>query len=147
MITFDVLFRPFVDYNFYKAKLQIGAIIIINGWQSESFRMELFMFIRKTTTGKSGSESYFTYRLVNSVRTAKVGQRHCNLGRHFDVERSCGVVYPYRTNWLASALFNLPADLETVAQEMCAKIIALRGDQTKRCKMRRQIFGKSTSTV
>ena len=27
-----------------------------------------------------------------------------------------------------SALFNLPADLETVAQGMCAKIIALRGD-------------------
>ena len=91
------------------------------------------MFIRKTTTGKSGSESYFTYRLVNSVRIGKkVSQKTLlNLGRHFDVERASWPELCTRIEQILageSALFNLPADLETVAQEMCAKIIALRGD-------------------
>jgi len=48
------------------------------------------MFIRQTTTGNSASnQSYFTYRLVNSVRIGKkVSQKTVlNLGRHFEVER------------------------------------------------------------
>ena len=48
------------------------------------------MFIRQTTTGNSASnQSYFTYRLVNSVRIVKkVSQKTLlNLGRHFDFER------------------------------------------------------------
>jgi len=48
------------------------------------------MFIGQTTTSTAASnKSYFTYRLVSSVRIGKkVSQKTLlNLGRHFDVER------------------------------------------------------------
>ena len=46
------------------------------------------MYIRRTTIkSRRGGEAYFTYRLVESIRTAEaVRQRTLiNLGRHFDV--------------------------------------------------------------
>lgn len=46
------------------------------------------MYIRRTTIkSRRGGETYFTYRLVESIRTAEaVRQRTLiNLGRHFDV--------------------------------------------------------------
>jgi hypothetical protein len=50
----------------------------------------LAMFIRKTTTrNKSGTESYFTFRLVASERTGDQVRQitRLNLGRHFDLPR------------------------------------------------------------
>jgi transposase len=92
------------------------------------------MFIRQTTTGNSASnQSYFTYRLVNSVRIGKkVSQKTLlNLGRHFDVEREVWPELCTRIEQILageSALFELPVGLEQEAQSICAKIIALRGD-------------------
>ena len=93
------------------------------------------MFIRQTTTGNSASnQSYFTYRLVNSVRSGKkVSQKTLlNLGRHFEVEREVWPELCTRIEQILAgqnALFELPAGLEQEAQSICAKIIALRGDR------------------
>jgi len=93
------------------------------------------MFIRQTTTGNSAShQSYFTYRLVNSVRIGKkVSQKTLlNLGRHFNVEREVWPELCTRIDQILAgqnALFELPSGLEQEAQSICAKIIALRGDR------------------
>jgi len=93
------------------------------------------MFIRQTTTGNSAShQSYFTYRLVNSVRIGKkVSQKTLlNLGRHFNVEREVWPELCTRIDQILAgqnALFELPSGLEREAQSICAKIIALRGDR------------------
>jgi transposase len=92
------------------------------------------MFIRQTTTGNSASnQSYFTYRLVSSVRIGnKVSQKTLlNLGRHFDIEREAWPELCVRIEQILAgerALFELPSELEQEAQSICAKIIALRGD-------------------
>ena len=92
------------------------------------------MFIRQTTTGNSASDqSYFTYRLVNSVRIGKkVSQKTLlNLGRHFEIERELWPELCARIEQILAgecALFELPAAVEREAQSICAKLIALRGD-------------------
>ena len=94
------------------------------------------MFIRQTTTSTAASnQSYFTYRLVNSVRVGKkVSQKTLlNLGRHFDVERELWPELCTRIEQLLAgecALFELPVGVEQEAQAICAKLIALRGDHT-----------------
>ena len=76
------------------------------------------MFIRQTTTGNSASnQSYFTYRLVNSVCIGKkVSQKTLlNLGRHFDVERKLWPELCTRIEQILagqSVLFELPVGVE-----------------------------------
>lgn len=93
------------------------------------------MFIRQTSTGNSASnQSYFTYRLVTSVRVGKkVSQKTLlNLGRHFDLERELWPELCTRIEQILageSALFESPAKVEQEAHSICAKIIALRAER------------------
>jgi len=88
------------------------------------------MFIRKTTTrNKSAAESYFTFRLVASERTANQVRQITllNLGRHFDLPkpdwpRLCARIEAL----LAGQPDMLPESeaVETLAQRFAARLIA-----------------------
>ena len=90
------------------------------------------MFIRRTTTkSRKNGESYFTYRLVESVRTEKgVRQRTVlNLGRHFSVDREFWPDLASRIEAILSGqtdLFQLPDQIESAAQHYAASIIESR---------------------
>lgn len=92
------------------------------------------MFIRQTKTGTSGSKNpYFTYRLVTSVRIGKkVSQKTLlNLGRHFDIPRKLWPELCVRIEQILdgqSTLLKVPLVVENEAQNIGAKILALRGD-------------------
>ena len=90
------------------------------------------MFIRKTTTrNKSGTESYFTFRLVASGRTGdqvrQITRR--NLGRHFDLPRPD---WPRLCAGIDGLLAGQPGMLpepeavEVLAQRFAARLIAAR---------------------
>jgi transposase len=88
------------------------------------------MYIRRTTikSRKSG-EPYFTYRLVESVRTEKgVRQRTVlNLGRHFSLARESWPDLVKRIEEILSGqlnLFQLPKEIETAAQHYAASILS-----------------------
>ena len=87
------------------------------------------MFIRRTQT-RSGTEHYFTFRLVRSERSgAKVRQRTLlNLGRHFDVARSDWPVLCRRIDDILAGQLSLPPDcppaLESHAQRIAAQLLA-----------------------
>ena len=92
------------------------------------------MYIRRTTikSRKSG-EPYFTYRLVESVRTEKgVRQRTVlNLGRHFSLGRESWPDLVQRIEAILSGqknLFQLSKDIEIAAQHYAASIIQSRSD-------------------
>lgn len=92
------------------------------------------MYIRRTTikSRKSG-EPYFTYRLVESVRTEKgVRQRTVlNLGRYFSLDRESWPDLVKRIEAILSGqanLFQLPKDIETAAQRYAASIIQSRDE-------------------
>lgn len=100
------------------------------------------MYIRRTTikSRKSG-EPYFTYRLVESVRTEKsVRQRTVlNLGRHFSFDRESWPDLVKRIEAILSGqtnLFELPKDIETAAQHYAASIIQSRDEshESTSCK-------------
>lgn len=92
------------------------------------------MYIRRTTikSRKSGAP-YFTYRLVESVRTEKgVRQRTVlNLGRHFSLNRESWPDLVQRIEAILSGqrnLFKLTQDIETAAQHYAASIIQSRAE-------------------
>ena len=92
------------------------------------------MYIRRTTIkSRRSGEPYYTYRLVESVRTADgVRQRTLlNLGRHFDVPRERWALLAQRTEQLVSAqatlgIVPLPPGEEALAQRYAAQVIHAR---------------------
>jgi transposase len=89
------------------------------------------MYIRRTTIKSRGSaEPYYTYRLVESVRTVDgVRQRTLlNLGRHFDVPQDQWSALSQRIEELLSAqsplmTVELSAELEATAQRLVARLL------------------------
>ena len=92
------------------------------------------MYIRRTTIkSRRTGEPYYTYRLVESLRTADgVRQRTLlNLGRHFDVPRERWAALAQRIEQLASAqqtlgVVELPPGEEELAQRYAAQVIHAR---------------------
>ncbi len=92
------------------------------------------MFIRKTTTrNRSGSEPYFTFRLVASERTGN--QVHqitlLNLGRHFELPQPGWPRLCARIDALLSGqpgMLPEPEAIETLAQRFAARLIAARSE-------------------
>ena len=93
------------------------------------------MFIRRTTIkSRESGERYYTYRLVESVRTANSVRQHTvlNLGRHFEVPRDQWGALVQRIEALLGGQLDLIADgldraWELLAQEYAARIIRRRG--------------------
>ena len=94
------------------------------------------MYIRRTTIKRRGTaEPYFTYRLVESVRTVDgVRQRTLlNLGRHFDVPRDQWGALTQRIEQLLSAQaplmpLELDAAWEALAQHLAARLLHRQAD-------------------
>src|SRR5665811_1135260 len=90
------------------------------------------MFIRKTTTrNKSGSESYFTFRLVASERTGDQVRQITllNLGRHFDLPRPDWPRLCSRIDALLAGQAGLlpePDAIETLTLRYAARLIEAR---------------------
>ena len=92
------------------------------------------MYIRRTTIkSRRSGEPYYTYRLVESLRTAD-GVRQCtllNLGRHFDVPRERWAALAQRIEQLASpqdtlGVVQLPPGEEELAQRYAARVVHAR---------------------
>jgi transposase len=100
------------------------------------------MYIRRTTIkSREDGEPYYTYRLVESVRTPKgVRQRTVlNLGRHFPFPRESWPDLARRIDEIMTGqttLCPLPKELETAAQHYAASIIqsSNRTDESGRNK-------------
>jgi len=94
------------------------------------------MFIRRTTIkSRETGEPYYTYRLVESVRTAKGVRQHAvlNLGRHFEVPRGQWGALAQRIEALVQGQLDLIADgldpcWEAMAQQYAARILSRRGE-------------------
>jgi transposase len=95
------------------------------------------MYIRRTTIkSRKNGEPYFTYRLVESVRTTTgVRQRTIlNLGRYFSVQRQLWPDLAKRIEEIIlgqASLFNVSQDLEIPAQRYAAAIIQSRSKSAK----------------
>ena len=94
------------------------------------------MFIRRTTIkSRQSGEPYYTYRLVESVRTTKGVRQHTvlNLGRQFEVPRPQWGPLAQRITALVSGQMDLMSDeldpqWETMAQQYAARIVSQRGE-------------------
>jgi hypothetical protein len=91
------------------------------------------MFIRKTTCSKKAAKQFYTYNLVESVRTEnKVQQRTIlNLGKDFSVPQENWKTLAQRIEEILygqPSLFSAPLDIETIAQRYAAKIIQKQDD-------------------
>ena len=92
------------------------------------------MFIRRTkTNSRKTDHAYFTYRLVEGVRTGSIVKQTTllNLGSHFDVEQADWPMLAARIDALlrgqeALQLEALPESVEAMAQRCAAQLIALR---------------------
>ncbi|BBO79857.1 transposase [Desulfosarcina ovata subsp. sediminis] len=93
------------------------------------------MYIRRTTIkSKKDGETYFTHRLVESVRVGnKVKQRTIiNLGKNFPFPREQWPDIACRVEGIIngqSSLFKLPEKIEQAAQHYAAQIIQTRSSQ------------------
>ena len=93
------------------------------------------MFIRRTTIkSRESGEPYYTYRLVESVRTAAGVRQHTvlNLGRNFEVPRAQWAPLSQRIEALLGGQLDLIADgldaqWEAMAQQYAARIVSRRG--------------------
>jgi transposase len=93
------------------------------------------MFIRRTTIkSRETGEPYYTYRLVESVRTGEAVRQHTvlNLGRHFEVPRAQWGPLVGRIEALLHGQLDLLADgldaqWEAMAQQYAARIVGRRG--------------------
>jgi len=93
------------------------------------------MFIRRTTIkSRESGERYYTYRLVESVRTAHSVRQHTvlNLGRHFAVPRAQWGALVQRIEAVLGGQLDLLADgldpaWEALAEEYAARIVRRRG--------------------
>ena len=94
------------------------------------------MFIRRTTIkSRETGEPYYTYRLVESVRTAKGVRQHTvlNLGRHFEVPRPQWGPLAQRIEALLGGQLDLIVDgldpcWEAMAQQYAARILSRQGE-------------------
>jgi transposase len=92
------------------------------------------MFIRRTiTNSRKTDQAYYTYRLVEGVRTGSVVKQTTllNLGSHFDVSQADWPALAERIDALlhgqeALQLEPLPEAVEAMAQRCAAQLIALR---------------------
>lgn len=92
------------------------------------------MFIRRTiTNSRKTDQAYYTYRLVEGVRTGSVVKQTTllNLGSHFDVAQADWPALAARIDALlrgqeALMLEPLPEAVEAMAQRCAAQLIALR---------------------
>src|SRR5450830_442026 len=92
------------------------------------------MFIRRTiTNSRKTDQAYYTYRLVEGVRTGSVVKQTTllNLGSHFDVSQADWPALAARIDALlhgqeALQLEPLPEAVEAMAQRCAAQLIALR---------------------
>lgn len=93
------------------------------------------MFIRRTTIkSRESGEPYYTYRLVESVRTAAGVRQHTvlNLGRNFAVPRAQWAPLAQRIEALLGGQLDLLVDgldaqWEAMAQQYAARIVSRRG--------------------
>ena len=92
------------------------------------------MFIRRTiTNSRKTDQAYYTYRLVEGVRTGSVVKQTTllNLGSHFDVPQADWTALAARIDALLRGrevlmLEPLPEAVEAMAQRCAAQLIALR---------------------
>lgn len=92
------------------------------------------MFIRRTiTNSRKTDKAYYTYRLVEGVRTGSVVKQTTllNLGSHFDIAQAHWPALAGRIDTLlrgqeALELEALPESVEVMAQRCAAQLIALR---------------------
>jgi hypothetical protein len=93
------------------------------------------MFIRRTTIkSRETGEPYYTYRLVESVRTGTAVRQHTvlNLGRRFEVPRAQWGPLARRIEALVQGQLDLIADglepaWEALAEQYAARIVSRRG--------------------
>ena len=93
------------------------------------------MFIRRTTIkSRASGEPYYTYRLVESVRSGAGVRQHTvlNLGRNFEVPRAQWAPLAQRIEALLGGQLDLIADgldaqWEAMAQQYAARIVSRRG--------------------
>jgi len=93
------------------------------------------MYIRRTTIkSRESGEPYYTYRLVESVRTGAGVRQHTllNLGRHFEVPRAQWAPLAQRIEALLGGQLDLIADgldaqWEAMAQQYAARMVSRRG--------------------
>jgi len=93
------------------------------------------MFIRRTTIkSRESGEPYYTYRLVESVRTAAGVRQHTvlNLGRNFEVPRAQWASLAQRIEALLGGQLDLIADgldaqWEAIAEQIAARLVSRRG--------------------
>ena len=93
------------------------------------------MFIRRTTIkSRESGEPYYTYRLVESVRTGAGVRQHTvlNLGRNFEVPRAQWAPLAQRIEALLGGQLDLLVDgldaqWEAMAQQYAARIVSRRG--------------------
>ena len=93
------------------------------------------MFIRRTTIkSRESGEPYYTYRLVESVRTVAGVRQHTvlNLGRNFEVPRAQWAPLAQRIEALLGGQLDLIVDgldaqWEAMAQQVAARIVSRRG--------------------
>lgn len=92
------------------------------------------MFIRRTiTSSRKTDQAYYTYRLVEGVRSGSVVKQTTllNLGSHFDVDQADWPALAARIDALLHGqegllLAPLPEAVEAMAQRCAAQLIALR---------------------
>jgi transposase len=93
------------------------------------------MFIRRTTIkSRETGEPYFSYRLVESVRTPSGVRQHTllNLGRHFEVPRPQWGALAERIEALLQGQLDVLADgleaqSEALAEQIAARLVSRRG--------------------
>jgi hypothetical protein len=93
------------------------------------------MFIRRTTIkSRESGEPYYSYRLVESVRTLSGVRQHTllNLGRHFEVPRPQWGPLAGRIEALVQGQLDLLADgldaqWEAIAEQIAARLVSRRG--------------------
>lgn len=91
------------------------------------------MYIRRTKIkSRKDGKAYYTYRLVESIRTQKGVRQHTllNLGRHFAHPRKIWSELTRRISDIINgqmSLFELPAEIEKAAQYYAGMIIQARG--------------------
>ena len=96
------------------------------------------MFVRRTTIkSRESGEAYYTFRLVESVRTPEGVRQHTvlNLGRHFEVPRAQWGALAQRIEALLGGQLELMADgldacWEALAEQYAARIVSRRGETT-----------------
>ena len=112
-----------------------GSLCVTSGYirkwvdSGGNFRLgSVVMYIRRTSIkSRRDGESYYTYRLVESVRSdGRVRQRTLlNLGRHFDVPREQWAVLSQRIEQLVGRQSELvPSQLESQWEEMAQRYAA-----------------------